>query len=160
MKDQISALVDNEVLLHDAEYLYTALKSGGESRQCWATYHLIGDAMRESPVFSMDLYERIMRGVDAEPVLLAPARGGAATLKKEGWIAPRWSVAASLAAVAFVGYMVLQQPVSEQQQLAAESQPLEIAQNLPDEYLRAHQSVAPSSAAYYIQPAAFAESAQ
>ena len=35
--------------------------------------------------------------------------------------------------------------------------PVEIAQSMPTEYLQAHQAAAPSSAAYYIQNASFAE---
>jgi len=38
--------------------------------------------------------------------------------------------------------------------------PMEIAQNFPAEYLQAHQSLAPSSSAYYIQSAAFTESSK
>ena len=54
----------------------------------------------------------------------------------------------------FVGWMVVQQ----QGQAGVEVNPQEIAQNLPSEYLLAHQASAASSAAYYIQPAAYAGS--
>jgi sigma-E factor negative regulatory protein RseA len=141
MKDQISALIDDEISLHDAEYLYTALKAEGESRECWMTYQLIGDAMRGSPVFKQDLRSRIMQQLDSEPAVLAPPN----------------KIAASVAAVMFVGLIVLQQ---QQPQQAEDIMPMEIAQNLPAEYLQAHQSLAPSSAAYYIQSAAFSESAK
>jgi len=67
-----------------------------------------------------------------------------------------WSMAASVAAVMFVGWMVMQQ----QAQQGSDVVPLEIAQNLPSEYLLAHQASAPSSAAYYIQPAGYSESAK
>ena len=53
----------------------------------------------------------------------------------------------------FVGVMVFQQQFSQPEQLA----PVEIAQSIPTEYLQAHQAAAPSSAAYYIQNASYAE---
>jgi sigma-E factor negative regulatory protein RseA len=67
-----------------------------------------------------------------------------------------WSVAASVAAVMFVGVMVLQQQLNAPEQLA----PVEIAQSVPTEYLQAHQAAAPNGAAYYIQTASFTEQAK
>lgn len=154
MKDQISALIDDEISLHEAEYLYTALKAEGESRECWMTYHLIGDAMRGSPTFKNDLRQRIMQQIDAEPAVLAPKNVKPAL--ESAKTSRLWSVAASMAAVMFVGMIVLQQ----QPQQAEDILPMEIAQSLPAEYLQAHQSVVPSSAAYYIQSAAYTERAK
>ncbi|CAG0993188.1 Anti-sigma-E factor RseA [Methylophilaceae bacterium] len=158
MKDQISALMDDEISLSDAEYLYTALKAGGESSECWTTYHLIGDAMRGSPVFQRDFRDRLMQKLEAEPVALAPRKR--VEQDAPGKSAKRspvmWSVAASMTAVMFVGWMVLQQQAQQTEDIL----PVEIAQDIPAEYLFAHQSVAPSSAAYYIQSAAFSESSK
>jgi len=160
MKDQISALMDDEISLKDAEYLYTALKANGESRECWQTYHLIGDAMRQSPVFKAGLRDRIMQQIEMEPAVLAPRNAlrdaGTAAANEARKTSMAWSVAASFAAVMFVGLIVLQQ----QPQQTEEIMPLEIAQHFPAEYLQAHQSLAPSSAAYYIQPAAFSENSR
>ncbi len=156
MKDQISALVDDEISLHDAEYLYTALKAEGESRECWMTYHLIGDAMRGSPIFNSDMRSRIMQQLDNAPAVLAPRASVTSTVQVAKKSPVLWSVAASVAAVMFVGMIVLQQ----QSQTAEELMPMEIAQNFPAEYLQAHQSLAPSSSAYYIQSAAFTESSK
>ncbi|MCB5184801.1 sigma-E factor negative regulatory protein [Methylobacillus gramineus] len=152
MKSQISALIDADLALEDAEYLYTTLKSGGESSEAWATYHLIGDAMRGNPVFKADFTERLMAQLDAEPALLVPAARRKQSIFKSGRI---WSVAASVAAVAFVGWVVLQQQV--QTSVDDGSSPMEIAQSLPADYLLAHQSLASSNSAYYIQPANYSE---
>ncbi|MDZ4097094.1 MAG: sigma-E factor negative regulatory protein [Methylophilaceae bacterium] len=156
MKDQISALVDDEISLHDAEYLYIALKAEGESRECWMTYHLIGDAMRGSPIFKSDMRSRIMHQLDHEPAVLAPRASVTTTVQVAKKSPVLWSLAASVAAVMFVGMIVLQQ----QPQTADELMPTEIAQNIPAEYLQAHQSLAPSSSAYYIQSAAYTESSK
>ena len=149
MKDQISALIDNELSLDGADHLYTALKSGGELSECWSTYHLIGDVMRGSPVFKSDFNQRLMSKLEYEPAILAPRNRK--PLHKTSAV---WSVAASVAAVMFVGWMVLHQQV----QSGADASPVEIAKNVPSEYLLAHQSYAPSNSAYYIQPAAYTES--
>ena len=117
MKEQISALMDDDLALKDAEYLMTALKAKGETAASWATYHLIAPRVALA---------------NRQPVI--------------------WSMVASLAAVFFVGLVVLQQQ-SQQAKLA----PVEIAQALPAEYLLAHQSMSPSNAAYFIQPAAYAQ---
>jgi sigma-E factor negative regulatory protein RseA len=136
MKDQISALMDDELPLASSEHLLTA------------TYHLIGDTLRGNPVFKPDFTERLMQKLDAEPTVLAP-QAKKPSIKSSAM----WSVAASVAAVMFVGWFVMQQQVQNGVDVA----PVEIAQNLPSEYLLAHQSSAPSGAAYYIQPASYAE---
>ena len=153
MKDQISALMDDELAADAADHLITSVKTGGECAECWATYHLIGDAMRGNPIFKADFHLRIMQTLEAEPTVLAPKVITRKSLVKAPMV---WSVAASVAAVAFVGWVVLQQQV----QNGADATPIEIAQNLPSEYLLAHQASAPSSAAYFIQPATYAESGE
>lgn len=144
MKDQISALMDGEQALSSSEHVYTAIKAGGELSECWATYHLIGDVMRGNALMRPDFNARLMQKLEAEPTVLAP-RNRKPLVKSRAV----WSAAASVSAVMFVGWMVLQQ----QSQTAAA--PQEIAQNLPTEYLLAHQASAASSAAYYIQPAVY-----
>lgn len=154
MKDQISALIDDELDLEDAEHLLTAIKSGGALGECWATYHLIGDVMRGNPVLSSDLKQRVMSQLAEEPVVLAPQAATNKALATKRTLPIIWSVAASVAAVLFVGLVVQQQVQPANDALA----PVEIAQNMPNEYLLAHQASSPNSVAYYIQPAAYSES--
>ena len=149
MKDQISALMDGELALNSSEHIFTAIKAGGEMATGWSTYHLIGDVMRGNALFKPHFNERLMQKLEAEPVVLAP-RSKKTFIKSPAL----WSAAASVSAVMFVGWMVVQQ----QGQAGVEVNPQEIAQNLPSEYLLAHQASAASSAAYYIQPAAYAGS--
>jgi sigma-E factor negative regulatory protein RseA len=146
LKEQISALMDDDLALEDAEYLMTAIKANGESAKSWATYHLIGDVIRGDKVLSHDLTAKIMQEVAKQPTALAPK----SSLVKNKQVV--WSVAASVAAVFFVGLVVLHQQSQE-----AGVSPIEIAQAVPAEYLRAHQSMSPSNAAYFIQPAAFSQ---
>lgn len=151
MKDQISALMDNELDLDDSTHLFTAMKSDEELGHCWFSYHLIGDAMRGTGMFKPDFSQRLMRKLEAEPTVLAP-RSKRKLLQRP----VLWSAAASLAAVMFVGWMVLQQ----QSHSGADVTTREIAQNVPSEYLLAHQALSPSSSAYLIQPAAYSENSQ
>lgn len=146
MKEQISAWMDGEVSMENAQHLLASVKAGGQSAECWNTYHLIGDTMRGNPQHKPDLTQRIMQQIDLEPTVLAPH-----TKKSPVKNQTYWSVAASMAAVMFVGWMVLQQQTGTSNALA----PIEIAQNLPTEYLLAHQSSAPSGQAFYIQPASY-----
>ena len=146
MKEQISALMDNDLALEDAEYLMTALKANGEAAKSWATYHLIGDVMRGNKVLRHGMTASIMQEIAKHPTVLAPKL----SLVKNKQVA--FSVAASVAAVFFVGLVVLHQQSQE-----ASVAPIEIAQAMPAEYLRAHQSMSPSNAAYFIQPASFSQ---
>ena len=162
MKNQLSALIDGELRLDDSAHLITSAKTGGELRNCWAHYHLIGDALRGDVGLGgvnmpPDFSNRVMTALEAEPTVLASkqtATAPAASKKSAYKQSTRfWSVAASVAAVMFVGAMVFGQQFSQPKTLA----PVEIAQSVPTEYLLAHQAAAPSSAAYYIQNASFAE---
>jgi sigma-E factor negative regulatory protein RseA len=163
MKDQLSALIDGEIELEGSEHIVTAMKSGGELRESWRHYHLIGDAMRGDVDMPSALSDKIMQALEAEPTVLAVNRNSAESQEAQKKPANHvygktkvWSVAASVAAVMFVGLILLQQQFISSEDLS----PIEIAQSVPMEYLRAHQSIAPSGSTYYIQTASFPESSQ
>ena len=106
MKDQLSALMDGEFDTESSEHLITSVKSGGELKTCWTHYHLIGDAMRGEVHMSRDFSHRVMNALDAEPTLLAVYGQNQAqtSSKQSSYNTPKfWSVAASVAAVMFVG---------------------------------------------------------
>lgn len=162
MKNQLSALIDGELSIEDAAHLITSAKTGGELKNCWAHYHLIGDALRGDVGrggvnMHHDFSNRVLTALEAEPTVLASNQATTTQLASKKMAYKKstkfWSAAASVAAVMFVGAMVFQQQFSQPETLA----PVEIAQSVPTEYLQAHQAAAPSSAAYYIQNASFAE---
>ena len=164
MKDQLSALIDGEFELESAAHLITMAKSVDEMQRCWANYHLIGDVMRGDNAMSADFTSRVVAALESEPKLaqyanedgndnqsnISVMRVKVKPVQKKSIFnsMPIWSVAASVAAVMFVGYMVLQQN-NATTQLA----PIEIAQSLPLEYLQAHRNAMPNAAAYYMQTA-------
>lgn len=170
MKDQLSALMDGEFDIENAEHLITSAKSGGELKSCWAHYHLIGDILRGETHMSHDFSHRVMSALENEPtVLLANAlqanisEGPGASSVKNYQSSKFWSVAASAAAVMFVGAMVAQQQFNNPDAAAiemAQLAPVEIAQSVPTEYLQAHQAAAPNGVAYYIQTASYTEPAK
>ena len=159
MKDQLSALIDGELDIASAEHVIKAAKSGGELKNCWAHYHLIGDVMRNELHSSHDFSARVMNALENEPIVFAPNANINAKADTSAEAASKaslnngkvWSIAASVAAIMFVGVMVLQLNQTE------ELVPVEIAQSVPTEYLQAHQAAAPNGAAYYIQNASFAK---
>lgn len=158
MKKELSALVDGEFEIEDSEHITTAIKSNQETKDAWKHYHLIGDAMRGDVGLSPDFSDKVMMALNAEPTVLAVNKQAAQqTTTKRNLKTPMfWSVAASAAAVMFVGMMVFELQLGE----SVDMTPVEIAKSLPIEYLQAHQSVAPSGSSYYIQSASYSESQQ
>lgn len=162
MKDQLSALMDGELELASSDHIFTSIKSGGELKTAWKDYHLIGDALRGELSVHPSCCDKIIQALDAEPALfpvrasdVQPATPTSTLVKSALFSSKGWSVAASVAAVMFVGLMVLQQQMSTS--APEEMAPIEIANSMPLEYLRAHQSSAPSGSAYFIQDANFVE---
>lgn len=156
MKEQLSALIDGEFDTSNADHLLIVAKSDGELRHAWNAYHMIGDVMRGEHVYHSKFTHRIMDALENEPTVLAPAAAQATQAKIQRSVFRRpafWSVAASVTAVMFVGLMLLQQQKTEQTLM----NPIEIAENLPSEYLAAHQIYAPNGASYYIQNVSYTE---
>jgi sigma-E factor negative regulatory protein RseA len=156
MKEQLSALIDGEFDTSNADHLLIVAKSDGELRHAWNAYHMIGDVMRGEHVFHSKMASRIMDALEDEPTVIAPAAVSASKAKIQQSIFKKtafWSVAASVTAVMFVGLILLQQQEADQNMMS----PVEIAENLPSEYLTAHQTYAPNGAAYYIQNVSYTE---
>jgi sigma-E factor negative regulatory protein RseA len=148
MKDRISALMDGELDERSAEETLKAL-GGGEGLETWRTYHLIGDALRETAPLSAAFSERMLARIGGEPTIVAPGR---IAREPRRWVA--LSAAASLAAVALVGWLAFapqQAPAPLAQAPAARSlgevKPVKPALvPLPsgtNDYLLAHQGFSP-----------------
>jgi sigma-E factor negative regulatory protein RseA len=150
MKEKISAFMDGELEQHASRDALGALASSGEAREAWAAYHLIGDAMRGTRPLHQDFAARLSWRLAEEPTVLAPRRLPAAPRK---WVAAS-AIAASVAAVAFVGWVaVMPQPSSIQPvQVAKAPAPAAPAVAKPvivplptatNDYLLAHQGFSP-----------------
>ena len=155
MKNKISALMDGELDVEEATEAITQLKKTDELRGEWATYHLIGDALRQSVAMS-DIAQRVSVQLAAEPTVLAPRL----RLPQKAKVFAL-SAAASLAAVAVVGWISFQTIDQSQQNLAASNKTSVnvIAANTSvpaparmNDYLLAHQEFSPSTAMQGVAP--------
>jgi sigma-E factor negative regulatory protein RseA len=154
MKQKLSAMIDGAAEDQECESCVKRLKEDPDLRATWDVYHLIGDALRGHT--APDVVERVQQRLAAEPTVLAP-RALQPIGRRTAWAA--LSIAASVAAVALVGWMAL--PLFDVQQapspqVAAQlSEPtpvaVPVAQGVGD-YLLAHQQFSPGLAIGGIAP--------
>jgi len=158
MKARISELMDGELERREAAGPLDALRAGGEARATWCSYHLIGDAMRDTHPLSAGFAARVAAKLAQEPTVIAPGRPASAPAR------PRWqlfSAAASLAAVALVGWVAFgpqegAAPVAQapgqnaaiKEQTAAQVPPPDAA----NDYLYAHQGYSPRNSLQGVAP--------
>jgi sigma-E factor negative regulatory protein RseA len=154
MKEQVSAMVDGELTDHECEDCVQRIREDRDFREeTWEVYHLIGDTLRG--LIAPPVVARVRAKLAQEPVVLA-ARFAKPSTHRAAWVA--LSAAASIAAVALVGWMALPLFSGSSQQWVgtkvAESQQrtaVPRAQGV-DDYLLAHQRFTPSSAMSGIAP--------
>ncbi|HKA42106.1 MAG TPA: sigma-E factor negative regulatory protein [Burkholderiales bacterium] len=163
--DKISALMDGELDAHQSEQQLARLKNDSEARACWEAFHLIGDALRGERIVSRNLSERLRERLAQEPTVLAPPRARPA----RPIATYAWSAAASLSAVALVGWVAFSGPLAPQPDapsVAAKAPPVapvpvvaappQLAsvpsEGKMNEYLIAHQEFSPSTAIQGLAP--------
>ena len=158
MKSRISELMDGELERAGAAAPVEALRTEGEARDTWRSYHLIGDAMRDTRILSAGFAGRVAARLALEPTVMAPSRIASAAQR------PRWqllSAAASLAAVALVGWLAFGfQQDAPQQAVAMKGQATQVmplvAQVPPpasaNDYLYAHQVYSPRNSLQGVAP--------
>ncbi len=163
MKQQLSALMDGEVDMDVNLHLIAAATNNTEIAESWATYHLIGDVLRGDHALKQNITAMTMQQLKQEPVVLAPKRPMVSR-----WLDHRYatSMAASVAAIAFVGWAVWQaqgitpqpgtmQTIAQQTVKQQNPSPQQVAQqnSLPAEtfnqYMLAHHEYASSNAMQY-----------
>jgi len=153
--EKISALIDGELEESEAQQQFARLNQDHDLAHCWATFHLIGDAMRGERSLSQGFGERLTLRLVGEPTVLAPRPVAGRRV-----VAYALSAAASLSAVALVGWMALfNNPLAPQPELAqvpnttppaATPTPSAQLASVPsegrmNEYLIAHQEFSPST---------------
>lgn len=96
-----------------------------------------------------------------EPTVLAPKSlqvNAEKSSEVKDRLPARWAIAASFAAVMAVGWMAMQQVQPGSAVPAIEMAKAEaVEQAIPNEYMAAHQSSAPSASSYYIQSVSYTE---
>jgi sigma-E factor negative regulatory protein RseA len=155
MKKEISVLMDGEMFEDEAEAFLDKLKRHPETRQDWATYHLIGDALRQPDHIHRDLSESFRERLQAEPTILAPHSRSPQKIKHYAL-----SAVASVMALAIVAWMSMQigNEPSPQMAYVRQNNAIRPASFQQNDYLIAHQEVSPSAdvqgAATYIHTVA------
>ncbi len=101
--DKISALMDGELARDEAGRLVVDIRQRDGLREAWATYHLIGEAMRGESCADCGVMRSVASQLAQEPTVLAPRR-------ISGEIGRRWALPslAAAAAVATVTWMTME----------------------------------------------------
>ena len=162
MKSKISALMDGELDSEDVSGMITQLRKTDGLRDEWSTYHLIGDALRQSAT-TIDIAQRVSVRLAAEPTILAPQPAAEHRTRVFAL-----SAAASVAVVAVVGWMSLQSMDRPQENLASSKpafQPAVQATSVAtsvhvsapapaqiNDYLLAHREFSATPAMYGVAP--------
>jgi sigma-E factor negative regulatory protein RseA len=157
MKARISELLDGELESRETAGPLDALRAEGEARDTWRSYHLIGDAMRDTRMLSAGFAARVAARIADEPTVMAPARIAPARPRQ------RWqllSAAASLAAIALVGWVAFG-PQEDTAQVAVAPAPAQALQTVvaqvpppssANDYLYAHQGLSPRNSLQGVAP--------
>jgi sigma-E factor negative regulatory protein RseA len=145
MKEKLSAMMDDALAHDERDGCVRRLKEDAELRDAWDVYHLIGDALRGHT--APHVAPQVSALLAQEPTVLAPRRTGRVEHRRSWY---PLAAAASVAAVAFVGWMAL--PLfdlgpgprpGEGPMVNVPVQPVPVARGVAD-YLLAHQRFAPS----------------
>jgi sigma-E factor negative regulatory protein RseA len=100
--ERISQLMDGELGAESARGELNRLRQDQALRERWDTFHLIGDTLRGERTVLPGFGDRFAQRLTQEPTVLAPKRRPVKTLATYAM-----SAAASLAAVAWVGWFAL-----------------------------------------------------
>ncbi len=160
--EQISAMMDGELDEAQLTRQLARLRAEPGLRECWETFHFIGDALRGEKRLSDAFARQVLEKLESEPTVVAPRRNAAKRTRTY-----MLSAAASLSAVAVVGWLAFfNNPLVPQTQIATAPSkaapsvtPVSSPQisNVPSdgtmsEYLIAHQEYSPSTAIQGLAP--------
>ena len=167
MKSKISALMDGELDAHELNEPLSALGKDAEAFETWRTYHLISDALQGRALLANDCLRRVVARLADEPILIGPLPADVARPERGRWFVPS-ALAASIAAVALVGWMAIapQQntspvlaPVAKAPQpaqaavRAASQAPVRLPMTAATrDYLIAHQALSPRNSLQGMAP--------
>lgn len=104
MRARISALMDSELDAVESGEPLKALGEDAEAREAWRLYHLISDALHGGNLLGSNCMARVSERLAGEPALIGPLPADIAAAQRPRWFIPS-ALAASLAAVALVGWM-------------------------------------------------------
>jgi sigma-E factor negative regulatory protein RseA len=109
--DEISALMDGELTRDEASRLVLEIRERGALREAWATYHLIGDAIRSEPCADCGVMQSVSERLSDEPTVLAPRPLSGKPRRR--WALPSLAAAAAVASVTWIALETQQGAVEE-----------------------------------------------
>ncbi|MDH5479377.1 MAG: sigma-E factor negative regulatory protein [Nitrosomonas sp.] len=121
MKNEVSTLVDGELEKQEADKIIAALKKQEDLHEDWQTYHLIGDALRQSTKLATNIAPRVKAQLESEVTILAPAANNSKYSRNKVFA---YSIAASIIAM-FTAWFGLQYSYEPQQTFVADQSTIE-----------------------------------
>lgn len=107
MKDELSALLDDNLDDYASGHVCDSLRRDPDLRSRWQAYCLIGDSLRGDLGGSPDFAERVMQQIRSEPTLLAPAASAEVSARARSLWHSVMPLAASVMGVAAVGWVAM-----------------------------------------------------
>ena len=148
MKEKISTLLDDELSLKSSSQTVTEISKDSRLRERFETYQLIRDSMKNELSNATFSSKSILDAIDKEPIQLkfnqSSKLQSTIALPAPSWMS--WPIAASFIAVLFVGAMITTNTFHMKT-----TNTIEIAEEIPNEYIEAHQMLAPSNVAFYVE---------
>ena len=148
MKEKISTHLEDELTLKSSSQTITEISKDSRLRERFETYQLIRDSMKNELSNATFSSKSILDAIDKEPIQLKFNKSSkfqsAIALPAASWMS--WPVAASFIAVLFVGAMITTNTFHMKP-----TNTIEIAENIPNEYIEAHQTLAPTNVAFYVE---------
>ena len=148
MKEKISILLDDELDMKSSSQTVSEIIKDKRLRERFETYQLIRDAMKNELSDATLSSQSILDAIDKEPIQIQFNKdnklSNVIAISNFDWMS--WPVAASFIAVLFVGAMITMNPLRMNT-----SNAVEIAQDIPNEYIEAHQMLAPTNVALYVE---------
>jgi sigma-E factor negative regulatory protein RseA len=161
MKSKISALMDGELDARELHEPLSALGEDSDARETWRTYHLISDALHGGAFLSANCAARVVQRLAQEPALVATLPSPIRPPERARWFVPS-ALAASVAAVAFVGWVALAPqpdagpapaPVAQAPQPERAKEPARLPlTSAAQDYLIAHQAFSPRNSLQGMAP--------
>jgi sigma-E factor negative regulatory protein RseA len=145
MKEKISTLLDDELDLKGTSQTVSEIIKDKRLRERFETYQLIRDSMKNELSDATFSSKSILDAIDKEPIQMQFNKtskvASAMALPYLSWMS--WPVAASFAAVLLIAAL------SMNHRYLKPSETVEIAEDIPADYIQAHQMLAPTNVAYY-----------
>ena len=150
MKEKISTLLDDELDLKGTSQTVSEIIKDKRLRERFETYQLIRDSMKNELSDTTFSSKSILDAIDKEPIQMQFNKtskvASAMALPYPSWMT--WPVAASFAAVLLIAAL------SMNHSYLKPSETVEIAEDIPADYIQAHQMSAPTNVAYYSESGA------